>query len=240
MPNKQFLAFGIVIILIVAGWMTYDKATDDTYEGMSIIPEEHEDIPLYDGLKPTQSDYVIKGNQWRDIYHFYTSELPSLGWKATYHQTALDDDDASNDWAGFYTRWEKEGFDGEISVSASYIESTEETEVRFNHMTAVQYTTWFEKVPDDICVGKDRNHCVEVTDEEIIEFLVSYINHASDSSKVPKKRENAVSIDIDNTFVTIHYEEDEIIYIESSKGIKTMKPETEFIEGLNNIINDNK
>lgn len=51
--KRVFLAaFGIIVILLIAGgWFAFVNATDETYEGMSIIPEEHEDIPIFEGLK---------------------------------------------------------------------------------------------------------------------------------------------------------------------------------------------
>ncbi|WP_077304574.1 hypothetical protein [Terribacillus halophilus] len=64
--NKLRLSiFGIVFVtmVIVIAIYAYERATDDTYAGMSIIPEEHEDIPLFEGLEPTRSDYEIDGDR---------------------------------------------------------------------------------------------------------------------------------------------------------------------------------
>ncbi|CAH0295068.1 MULTISPECIES: hypothetical protein [Bacillaceae] len=44
MNKKNFLLIGSLVFLIFLGWFAYQKATDDTYEGMSIIPEQHKDI----------------------------------------------------------------------------------------------------------------------------------------------------------------------------------------------------
>jgi hypothetical protein len=123
----------IVVLLTAGGLFEYLKLTDDTYEGMSIIPEEHDDIPLYDGLEPTRSHYVIEGNHWKDIYNFYFEKLPELGWKNEYVQTALDDNDPENDeWAGFYSRWTKVGFNGKLSIGSSYNKFDTQTEVNFD------------------------------------------------------------------------------------------------------------
>ncbi|MDC3413246.1 hypothetical protein NC797_14425 [Aquibacillus sp. 3ASR75-11] len=70
MNKKSLLLYVCITILITMGWLSYQKATDDTYEGMSIIPEQHKDIPLYKGLKPTQNEYVIRGNHWEKFMIF--------------------------------------------------------------------------------------------------------------------------------------------------------------------------
>ncbi|MBM6618076.1 hypothetical protein [Bacillus suaedaesalsae] len=91
--SKKLLLYSCIVIFIIAIWLMYLQITDDTYEGMSIIPEQHNDIPLFKGLKPTSHQYVMKGNHWEDIYEFYMGKLPSLGWKVEYEQSALDDTD---------------------------------------------------------------------------------------------------------------------------------------------------
>lgn len=65
--------------------------TDDTYEGMSIIPEQHKDIPLFKGLEPTRANYVIDGNHLNEVYNFYVNKLPELGWKSEFIKSEFDD-----------------------------------------------------------------------------------------------------------------------------------------------------
>ncbi len=132
MKKTNWLIFGIIIFLIFIGWLLFLKITDDTYEGMSIIPEKTDDIPLFEGLKPTQSNYVIDGNRWVDIYEYYLRELPSLDWNLDYEGSALQDSDTENDWSGFHSSWIKTGFDGELSIAAYYNQYEDRTEVSFD------------------------------------------------------------------------------------------------------------
>ncbi|MEW5597081.1 hypothetical protein ABGT24_27060 [Peribacillus frigoritolerans] len=207
MSKKIWLIYGFLAILIVAGWFTYQKITDDTYEGMSIIPEQHKDIPLFEGLKSTRSHYVIKGNRWEDIYNFYMNKLPKLGWKVEYEQSALDDNNNENDWSGFDSRWRKEGFDGELWISASYNQYDEETEVLFDKTPIYKSTSWIEDLPDNICIYetlKDEK-CFELNDKSKIKEIKSLINKAIDWDKeeLPQREKTSV-IDFGNLEIKVH------------------------------------
>lgn len=129
--RKQIL-YVCITLLIVSVWFLYHEKTDDTYEGMTIIPEHQEDIPLYDGLHPTKTEYVIKGDQWSEIHSFYLNELRNKGWQLEHMDSALNDDNPNNDWSGFYSLWVKEDFEGELWVSANYNPYEENTEVIFD------------------------------------------------------------------------------------------------------------
>ncbi|MCM3584716.1 hypothetical protein M3182_03020 [Mesobacillus maritimus] len=198
MHKRNFLLLGIVIIFILLGWFAYQKATDDTYEGMSIIPEQHKDIPLYEGLKPTRSHYEIKGNRWEEIYQFYMNELPKLGWEVEHEQTALEDDNNENDWSGFYSLWIKDGFNGELRISASYNHYDEITKVIFDKTTIYKSTSWIEGIPDSICIYetlKDEK-CLEIEDKSKIKQINSLINKATDWDKeeLPQREKQVSSI----------------------------------------------
>ncbi|MBA2939069.1 hypothetical protein HZF08_12190 [Paenibacillus sp. CGMCC 1.16610] len=133
MKKLNCLVLGFVVVLFIVGWFSYQKFTDDTYKAMSIIPEQHKDIPLYKGLKPTNRNYVIRGNHWKEVYNFYLQQLPRLNWKIAYESSTLNDNDTQNDWAGgFISRWRKEGFDGELSIWANYNQLEDQTEVVFD------------------------------------------------------------------------------------------------------------
>lgn len=192
MNKRKFLIVGIVVVSILLGWFAYQKATDDTYEGMSIIPENHKDIPLFEGLEPTRSHYVIKGNRWEQIYNFYMNELPKLGWKVEYEQSALDDNNNENDWSGFYSRWRKERFDGELRISVSYNQYDEKTEVMFDKTPIYKSTTWIVDLPDSICIYESLNdkQCIEINDESKIKEIESLINKAIDWDKeeIPQRK----------------------------------------------------
>jgi hypothetical protein len=182
MKKINRLIFGFIAVLIAMGWFAYQKITDDTYDGMSIIPEQHEDIPLFDGLEPTDHEYVIEGDYWKDIYDFYVKELPKHGWKMEHMNTVLNDEDAENDWAGFDSRWRKEGFDGVLWISAGYNPLEDQTEVIFDKTPIYNSTTWIDHVPESICVYQSPTDekCSEIKDKIKIEEIIGFINNAID------------------------------------------------------------
>ncbi|SFA81557.1 MULTISPECIES: hypothetical protein [unclassified Bacillus (in: firmicutes)] len=233
MKNIKRTFFAAVVVLLVAGgWFGYLKMTDDTYEGMSIIPEQHDDIPLFEGLEPTRSNYVIEENRWNDVYDFYFEKLPELGWKNDYVQTALDDEDSENDWGGFQSRWTKLGFEGELTISASYNKFDEQTEVMFDQ-TPIYYTsTWINKVPESICIYQNSNNrdCSVIKDRGKIQKIVSLINDAIDWEGKALPREKASTIDFGEIDIKVLYEKEKEVYFQSEKGLKFMKPEPEFFE----------
>ncbi|UFT98378.1 hypothetical protein KO561_14380 [Radiobacillus kanasensis] len=235
MSKKSFILLGCLGIFLIAGWFAYQKVTAETYEGMSIIPEKHEDIPLYKGLKPTRHEYVMEGNHWLDIYNFYMEELPGHGWVVQHEESALHDNDSENDdWGGFFSRWQKDDFDGELSVSASYNQHENQTEVNFDKTPTLEATTWIDKIPEQICIYKDEEMCEEVTDKSNISEIVRFVNEATDWKKEKvTPRKNTSVMKLGNLQIEILYEEDKEIYLVSEKGIKLMKPEPEFFQLIN-------
>ncbi|MBM6618822.1 hypothetical protein [Bacillus suaedaesalsae] len=233
MSKKNILLFSGILIFIIVVSLMYLKITDDTYEGMSIIPEQHKDIPLFDGLKPTNHQYVMKGNHWEDIYEFYMEKLPTLGWKVEYQQSALDDTDTENDWSGFHSSWRKEGFDGELWIGASYNQYEEKTEVIFDKNPIYTSTPWIEEIPERICVYEVVNskNCLEINDKSNINELMVLINSSNDwdEEEIPKREKTSV-IDFGIIDIKVFYGDDEEIYFQSDKGIKIMKPEGEFFQ----------
>jgi hypothetical protein len=233
MKKINWIILGSIAILAVTGLFVSQKITDnDTYEGMSIIPEQHDDIPLFDGLELTDHEYVIEGNHWKDIYDFYIKELPKHGWKEEYKGTALEDDKAENDWGGFYSRWRKEGFDGELEISAHYNQFEEQTEVIFDKTPIYNSTTWIDNVPDSICVYENLTDkkCVEIKDQNKIKEIVRFINDAIDWNEKLMSREKKSVIDFGNLNVQVLYENDKEIYFQSEKGTKLMKPDPGFFK----------
>ncbi|WP_156290991.1 hypothetical protein [Oceanobacillus salinisoli] len=233
MSKKSLILYSCFTIIIAVGWFSYQKATDDTYEGMTIIPEQHKDIPLFDGLKPTDHKYVIKGNHWEDIYDFYMSKLPSLGWKVEHEESALDDSDHENDWSGFYSRWRKENFDGELGISVNYNQFDEETEVIFDKTPIYKSTSWVKESPNNICIYETLNQegCFVIDDKSKVEEIKTLINKAVDWEKeeLPNREKTSI-IDFGNMEIKVYYGNDKEIYFQSKKGIKVMKPEPEFFE----------
>jgi hypothetical protein len=233
--TKKRTIFGVIVLLfIIICWFLYQKITDDTYKGMSIIPEEHNDIPLFNGLEPTEHQYIMKGNHWEDIYHFYMKELPGLDWQKEYTGSALDDKEADNDWNGFMSRWRKEDFDGELWISAHYNQSEDQTEVMFDKTEILQSTTWIEDVPDSICIYQspsDQN-CTEIKDKSKVEQIIRFINEAMDTNEEVDSRYEPLIIDLNDSKVNVFYVDGKEIFLKSEKGTKLMKPEHEFLELL--------
>jgi len=125
--KKPVFLMAITIIIIFAGSLVYIKMTDDTYQGMSIIPEQEKDIPLFKGLEPTRANYVSDGNHLNEVYEFYVNKLPDLGWKSEFIESKFDDK-----YPGFYSRWTKQGFEGELTIFGSYNKFEKQTEVSFD------------------------------------------------------------------------------------------------------------
>lgn len=234
--KKSLLLYVCIAIIMAMGWFFFQKLTDDTYEGMSIIPEQHQDIPLFEGMKPTNHQYVIKGNHWEDVYNFYMSKLPSLGWKIEHEQSALGDANNENDWSGFYSRWRKEGFDGELWISASYNQLDEETEVIFDKTPIYTSTSWIEESPKNICIYETPNDekCYKIDDQSKIEEIKALINKAVDRDKeqIPNQGKTSL-LEFGNIKIKAYYGNGKDIYFQSEKGIKIMKPESEFFKLTN-------
>lgn len=237
MKKKNLLFFGSVLIFIILGWFSYEKITADAYEGMTIIPEQQKDIPLYKGLKPTRSLYVIEGDRWEDIYLFYQKELPKHGWSVEYIQSALDDEDEENDWSGFYSRWRKEGFDGVLRISAHYQSFDEKTEVSFDKHPLISTTPWVKDIPASICIyaTQEDSNCSKISDKSRIIEIQSLINNAIDREKednLPNGKKASV-IDFGDLEIEVYFEGDKEIYFLSEKGWKVMKPDPSFFELTN-------
>ncbi|MBM7621935.1 hypothetical protein JOC95_003843 [Bacillus tianshenii] len=235
MENFNWSLFGTIILVITVTWFGSHHLTPsgDKYAGMSIVPEHHEDIPFYNGLKFKDQRYVTKGDQWQDIYQYYLNELPESGWKAEFIYSALDDDTSENDWSGFYSNWTKEGFDGVLRISASYNQVAEQTEVTFDKTPILTATKWIEDTPDQrVCIYQDPEDqgCTEITDEPTIMSIVQFINESFDWDGKAMPRIKTSLIEIGNTTVTVFYEKDQEIYFQSDKGIKRMKPDPDFFE----------
>ena len=233
MKNIKWLFYIFIALGVIICWYSYQKVTDETYEGMTIIPEEHDDIPLFEGLEPTRNDYIMDGNHWEDIYDYYLAELPKMGWEVNQLESALDDPDTENDWSGFFSTWRKEGFDGELSLSSLYNTNENKTEVKFDQFPVYHSTEWISGSPESICLSDQasKEKCKNIKDEAIIQSFIKYINDAIDwDNNSIEPRSNKKIIEFDNLKVEVLYEEDKEIYFRSEKGIKLMKPEPEFLK----------
>lgn len=122
---KRFWLYTCLVVFVL-GIIGYQKLTDETYDGMSVIPEKRKDIGLYKGLEPRRTDYVIDGEHWKDIYSFYVKSLPKQGWKLEFQDTKKGKTSSSA-----YARWTKKG-EGVLNITTNYIPLEKHTEVMFD------------------------------------------------------------------------------------------------------------
>lgn len=141
---KHWLIVGVSVVVAAAGWFSYQTIADHSNEAATMFPAERKDIPLLDGLKPQEHEFVMEGDHWEKVHHFYLHELPAYGWSLAYLGSALEDDDPENDWGGFYSRWKKAGFAGTLRISAHYNRFTEQTEVSFDIYPDRHALSWSE------------------------------------------------------------------------------------------------
>jgi hypothetical protein len=229
MKKRNWLYLCLIAILFTAGWYGYHAATDDTYEGMSIIPEKTKDIPLYPGLEPTRSDYVMEGDSWREVVAFYEKQLPKHGWNLRMKGSSLDDEDPKNDWSGAYSEWTKGDF--ELRVGASYNQWENQTEVMFDRTPILHSSVWIKQAPASLCIHANslRSDCEKVSDPSEITAIIHFINNAYDSKEKAPSYKNEGRIDFGTFDVYFYYQESEEIILWSEKGVKIMKPEPEFL-----------
>lgn len=167
--RKRWIIFVIIAFSIIISWFAYEKITDDTYKAMSIIPEQRTDIPLFKGLKPTSHSYIIEGDHWSEIYNFYMNVLPRNGWKV---ESFLNINNSENNWNGFMSWWEKEGFDGKLMVSASYGQPEKQTVVIFDKQKTVNSTTESsESIPNVDSDTFDLTKLNEFAAEKFSEYM---------------------------------------------------------------------
>jgi hypothetical protein len=77
---------------------------------------------------------MISGDRWGEIYTYYNDQLALNGWKVLFEDTSLNNNDSEDEWGGFYSRWRKEGFEGELWLSAGYDKENKQTSVLFDHI----------------------------------------------------------------------------------------------------------
>jgi hypothetical protein len=135
--------------------------------------------------------------------------LPGLGWQMDYIKSALDGDEAENDWGGFMSRWRKDDFDGELWISSHYNQNEDQTEVMFDKTEVLQSTSWIENVPDSICIYQSptSQNCTEINDKNKIEQITRFINEAMDSNDAIDSRTETLIIDFTDIKINVFYED---------------------------------
>lgn len=218
---------GIVVLVVgvlLGGSFLYQKATADTYEGMSVIAEQEKDIPLYEGLKPKRSNYVVDGNKEGDLLRYYLKVLPEIGWERRSVSKWVD---------GFEMSWVKDGFSGELYVNGHYEKEGDQTVLYFDQRAILTATTWVDHVPSSLCVENlsTSQPCITIKDKDRIQDILTFINEAPDTETV-EKHEQTYRITIEDQSVNVYYKNDAFIYLESEQGIKRLKPDPAFLEAI--------
>ncbi|RSD25437.1 hypothetical protein [Mesobacillus subterraneus] len=229
MNFKKYATMLAIILLIPGGIYFYQQAQASKYEGMTFIPEQSDDVPLYRGLKAESPIYKIKGNKWEDIMVFYQQELPKNGWAEEMMQVSSD----FSDGAGFISTWRKEHQGWELSIRAAFYKNTNQTEVLFDKKEPKQAFDWIKGEPSEICINEqpDRSdECYPIIESEVILKIAELINSASeaDMEQIPYNEKSI--IEIGPLKIEVYYDLEKGIYLVSEKGEKWMKPETEFFQ----------
>jgi phosphoribosylanthranilate isomerase len=137
----------------------------------------------------------------------------------------------------FKSTWTKDGFEGELSLSAGYFQA-ENVTVRFDQHIPPKITSWIDKPPASLCVyaNPSEENCTTIEDKDI-EKIVHFIDEiAYDTSQFEQQQQYGIIEflnDSGETYfsVKVHYsKEGQILFLESEKGEKEMKPEGEFFE----------
>ncbi|MGE5703434.1 MAG: hypothetical protein ACM32O_12960 [Clostridia bacterium] len=235
MRTIKWLLFCVIVLFAVISWFHYQKSKDDTYKGMSIIPEQHQDIPLFKGLEATEHEYTMEGNRWVEIYDYYMQKLPEHGWRVEDTDSSLHDQDPENDWSGFRSRWGKEGFDGELWISAHYDQLKEQTVVKFDKARSQQATVWITKSPEtiSICQSQTGANSRELKEQSKIAEMARLINESIDWNEPMEPRNQSCVMQFGNMQIKVLFEDEKEIYLQSEKGAKLMKPEPDFLALLN-------
>jgi len=215
------------ILVFVGGIIAFQKITDDTYEGMSVIPEQREDIGLYKGLEPRQNDYVMKGDQWKEIYNYYLKNLPKHGWVLEHNESK-----EIERIPGGYARWIKEG-QGELDISTSYFPQEDQTQVNFDLNKIIPSSKWISIVPKRVDVYDENNKKIkEIVNEDQINQIQKFINDEAYDTQNQPSGKVLRKLHINELEIAVYESGSEPIYFVSDKGTKMMKPEGEFLKLL--------
>jgi hypothetical protein len=219
--KKNLVFLGILMIFILSGYSGYSYFNkDNVYAGMTVVPEERNDLPLYKGLVPGEHQYTMEGNHWQSIYDFYAVKLPRYGWKLSHKQATIGYP------GGFMMTWAKD--DKELFIGGNWNPENLETEVMFDLHPQIHISTWIDRTPQEVCVYADPNDntCSKITDSKKIEQLVRWINfEAYDKEDAPLQKEYGVLV-VDDLRIEVHYDPKLPSYtLKSELGRKQMKPE---------------
>lgn len=229
----KFGKTGVLILIILSffgGLFYFQIKQEEKYEGLAIIPERTEDIPLYSELKPASPIYRAEGDQWEEIKQFYEKELPNNGWRLIMSQSSATN---TEDGAGFTSFWKKDNTSWVLSISAAYYKNLNQTEVVFDKREGLRADRWIEMEVSEICINEqpDRSdECFKMKDKQVIGQVISMINGALEADRQQVYYTGKSVIDFGSLKVDVYYDLEEGIYFVSDRGAKWMKPEKEFFE----------
>lgn len=135
----------------------------------------------------------------------------------------------------FIQTWRKEGFDGELSLSASYNKAEKQTEVMFDKRNILDSTVWLKKNPEKIRIYQNDSEqdAVEITDKAAISEIVQFINNeAYDSKETTISRKYTKLMDLGNLKIKVYYEKEKTVFLQTENGIKEAKPDPSFMAFL--------
>jgi hypothetical protein len=221
--KKAYLLWIALIILVVIGFIVYQKIKDDPYEGMSVIPEQRKDIGLYKKLELKDGHYVVKKNHLKEIHKFYLKNLQKSGWELEYDEVFK---------SGFMSRWTKPN-QGKLNISGGYSHNDNQTEVRFDLYFPPAATKWFSINPSKVEVMNANKVTKKIIkNKKQINQLINFIDKDAYDTKEQSLGDFFRYLKIDNLEIKIYYKKNNPIYFVSEKGTKMMKPEKEIIDLL--------
>lgn len=124
LKKRIVISFVFVLLVFLSVTIYQYVVKKDRYSSVSIVPEQRNDLPLYEGLEFQEHHYLMKGNHWYDIYEFYRDSLPSHGWKLVFKQASIEG------WGGFMLRFEKNN--KELHIDGGWNPYANETETIFD------------------------------------------------------------------------------------------------------------
>lgn len=200
MKKRIVLSF-VFILLIISSVAIYKYVLEkDRYSSVSIVPENRNDLPLYDGLEFQENHYLIKGNHWNNIYEFYRDTLPNHGWKLVFKQASIEDS------GGFMLRFQKK--DKELHIGGGWNPYANETETTFDLNPVLHKTMWIDQKPRSICVYLNKNavNCNKITDQNKIEQFIKMVDEdAVNKDDAPLQKEFGI-VDVNGEKIEIHYD----------------------------------
>ncbi|MFZ3591794.1 hypothetical protein ACOI1C_21915 [Bacillus sp. DJP31] len=205
--------------------------SQDVHSGMSIIPEETTDLPLYIGLRARSSDYIIKNDQHKEIYDFYLRELPLKGWKLINSRI--------HKGLGFEQSWSKPSKKRELYILSTISDNQKETYVVFDENSIIQNDIWFIEVKT-ICEEKNKSEiCITIEDDPKAKKFIDFINanaNLEESSIKFKDRELILNLTFNNinkeSMNLDIYQREDLYFLVSSKGVKEVGSEEEVLSFL--------